>query len=312
MNKNSKIYIAGHTGLAGSAITRLLKKKGYINLVLKTHEELDLLDQKKTFDFFEYEKPEYVFVAAARVGGIMANKTMPGSFIYENAQIECNIIEGSRRTSVKKLLFLGSSCIYPRLARQPIIETALLSGELEPTNQAYGVAKIAGIVLCQSYNQQYGTNFISVMPTNLYGPNDNFDPQNSHVIAGLFNKFHKAKTEKVKSVTLWGTGSPVREFLHSDDLARACLFLMKKYNSKEIINIGTGKGVTIKKLSVEISKVVGFKGKIIWDTTKPDGMPKRFLDVSKLNKIGWKYKIDLRKGLTETYRWYLRNLNTDL
>ncbi|MEK7213787.1 MAG: GDP-L-fucose synthase [Patescibacteria group bacterium] len=304
MNKTAKIYIAGHTGLAGSAILRLFKKSGYTNMILKTHEELDLLDQKKTFEFFMKEKPEYVFVAAAKVGGIMANKTYPGTFIYENLQIECNIIEGARKFGVKKLLFLGSSCIYPRFAKQPIIESALLSGELEPTNQAYGVGKIGGIILCQSYNEQYGTNFISVMPTNLYGPNDNFDPQNSHVVAAFFNKFHKAKVDNIPEITLWGTGKPKREFLHSDDLADACLFLMKNYDSNEIINIGTGKDVTIKELTSEISKIIGFKGKIIWDKDKPDGSPRKLLNVSKIHKLGWKHKISLNKGLGDTYEWY--------
>lgn len=304
MNRTSKIYIAGHTGLAGSAILRLLKKSGYTNMILKTHEELDLLDQKKTFEFFMKEKPEYVFVAAAKVGGIMANKTYPGAFIYENLQMECNIIEGARKSGVKKLLFLGSSCIYPRFAKQPIIESALLSGGLEPTNQAYGVAKIGGIVTCQSYNEQYGTNFISVMPTNLYGPNDDFDPQNSHVVAAFFNKFHRAKVDNTPEITLWGTGKPKREFLHSDDLANACLFLMKNYDSNEIINIGTGEDVTIKELTSEISKIIGFKGKIIWDKDKPDGAPRKLLNVSKIHKLGWKHKISLNKGLSDTYEWY--------
>ncbi len=307
MNKNSKIYIAGHSGLAGSAIFRLLKKEGYANLIVRTHDELDLLDQKKTLEFFIKEKPEYVFVAAARVGGIMANKTYPGSFIYENIQMECNIIHSAYLVGVKKLLFLGSSCIYPRSATQPVVESALLTGELEPTNQAYGVAKISGIVLCQSYNTQYGTNFISVMPTNLYGPHDNFDPQNSHVIAGLFTKFRTAKENNLKEITLWGTGKPEREFLHSDDLANACLFLMKKYDSGEIVNVGTGEGVTIKELSEEVARVSRFKGTIVWDTTKPDGAPKKFLDVTKMNSLGWKYKITLKKGLEDAYEWYQKN-----
>lgn len=308
MKKTDKIYIAGHTGLAGSALFRQLKKEGYTNLLVRTHEELDLIDQKKTIDFLLSEKPEYVFVAAARVGGIMANKTRPASFIYENLQMECNIIEGSYRAGVKKLLFLGSSCIYPRLAPQPIVETSLMDGKIEPTNEAYGVAKIAGVVLCQSYNKQFGTNFISVMPTNLYGINDNFDPENSHVIAALLSKFHDAKVKNLESVTLWGTGAPVREFLYSDDLASACIFLMNNYTSNDTINIGTGQGVTIKDLSEEVSRTVGYRGTIHWDTTKPDGAPKRLLDVSKLNTLGWKYETGLRDGLAKAYAWYEKNL----
>ena len=308
MDKNSKIYIAGHNGLAGSAIHRLLHKSGYKNLITRDHSILDLIDQKSTFKFFDEIKPEYVFVAAAKVGGIMGNKTYPASFIYENIQMECNIIEGSRRSGVKKLIFLGSSCIYPKLAEQPMQESSLLTGELEPTNKPYAVAKIAGIVMCQSYNQQFGTNFISVMPTNLYGPGDNYDAQNSHVVAALLSKFHKAKVEKTSEIILWGTGQAKREFLHSNDLADACLFLMDKYDSSEIINIGTGEEITIKDLNTTVSKIVGYVGEIKWDKDKPDGAPRKLLDISKINTLGWKHKISLDNGLADAYEWYKNNV----
>jgi GDP-L-fucose synthase len=304
MKKNSKIFIAGHGGLVGSALVRALKKQGYKNLILKTHKELDLLDQKKVSDFFKKEKPEFVFMAAAKVGGIMANKTYPADFIYNNIQIQTNIIQSARTSNVTKLLFLGSSCIYPRLAKQPIKEDYFMTGELEPTNKAYALAKIAGIYMCQAYNEQYGTNFISVMPTNLYGPNDNFDPINSHVLPGLLRRFHEAKVNGSKEIVIWGTGSPKREFLHVDDLAEACVFLMNNYNDPSIINIGTGEDLSIKELAIRIKKITGYGGKIVWDTTKPDGMPRKLLDVSKLHKLGWRHKIGLDQGIESTYGWF--------
>lgn len=309
MKKESKIFIAGHRGLVGGAITKNLKSKGFNNLILKTREELDLLDQKAVEKFFQTEKPEFVFLAAAKVGGIMANKTYPAQFIQENLTIQNNILESARKSGVTKLLFLGSSCIYPRLAKQPIKEESLLSGPLESTNRAYAVAKIAGIVTCQSYNSQYGTNFISVMPTNLYGPNDNFDLENSHVLPALIRKFHDAKTLGKNEVTLWGTGKAKREFLHVEDLAEACVFLMEKYNDSEIVNIGTGIDISIKKLAEMVKKVTDFKGKIVWDKTKPDGTPRKVVNVNKIHKLGWKHKIDLDEGLALTYEWYQKNLS---
>ena len=307
MDKNSKIYIAGHKGLVGSAITRLLEKQGYKNLILKTRQELDLLNQQAVTDFFRQEKPEYVFLAAAKVGGILANQTYPVDFIYENLVIQANIIHNAYLNKVKKLLFLGSSCIYPKLTPQPIKEEYLLSAALEPSNKPYAVAKIAGIIACQSYNIQYGTNFISAMPTNLYGPNDNFDLETSHVLPALIRKFHEAKINNEKEIMVWGTGKPQREFMHVDDLAGACLFLMKNYNSSEIVNIGTGKDLSIKELAEKIKKVVGYNGKIVWDKSKPDGTPKKLLDVGKIHKIGWKHKITLNEGLKKTYQWYQKN-----
>ncbi len=307
MNKNSKIYVAGHRGLVGSAIVRNLQEKGYKNLILKTRKELDLLDTKKVEAFFKKEKPEYVFLAAAKVGGIMANKTYPADFIYENLTVQNNIIHSSYLNGVKKLLFLGSSCIYPRMAPQPIKEEYLLSGELEPTNKGYAVAKIAGIITCQSYNKQYGTNFISVMPTNLYGPNDNFDLENAHVLPAMIRKFEEAKEADKKEVGMWGTGKAKREFLYADDLADACFFLMDTYNSSEIINIGTGEDVSIKELAKMVNKIVGFNGKIVWDKTKPDGAPRKLLNVDKLHRLGWRHRVELEDGIKETYEWYKKN-----
>ena len=304
MNKNSKIFVAGHRGLVGSAIVRALQKNGFTNLVLKTHKDLDIIDQRAVTEFFAEEKPEYVFLAAAKVGGIMANKTMPADFAYNNLAIQTNIIHSAYIHKVKKLLFLGSSCIYPRLCPQPIKEEYLLSGELESSNKAYAIAKIAGIIMCQSYNEQYGTNFISLMPTNLYGPHDNFDLENSHVLPAMIRKFHEAKVNDAPSVTLWGTGSAKREFLHVDDLAEASLFLMQNYNDSSIINIGTGEDVTIKELAEKIKKVVGYEGKIIWDITKPDGTPRKLLDVSKLHSLGWKHSVPLNEGIDSTYKWF--------
>ena len=304
MNSYSKIYIAGHSGLVGSAIIKALKKQGYNNFILRTHSELDLLDQKATADFFKKEKPEYVFLAAAKVGGIMANKTYPADFIYQNLQIQNNIIHHSYLNGVKKLLFLGSSCIYPKLARQPIREEHLLTGELEPTNEPYAVAKIAGIKMCQTYNRQYGTNFISVMPTNLYGPNDNFDLENSHVLPAMIRKFHEAKISNQNEVVVWGTGAPKREFLYVDDLADACIFLMNNYDDSEVINIGTGEDISIKELAEMIKKITGFTGEIVWDASKPDGTPRKLLDVSRLHNLGWKHQINLPDGVLSTYEFY--------
>jgi GDP-L-fucose synthase len=308
MNKNSKIYIAGHLGLVGSAILRKLKKEGYTNLITKSRKEVDLTNQKAVKDFFDETKPEYVFLAAAKVGGIMANKTYPGEFISENLDIQNNIIKNSYTHGVKKLLFLGSSCIYPKMATQPIKEEYFMTGPLEPTNEAYAIAKIAGISMCQSYRKQYGADFISLMPTNLYGPGDNFTNERGHVIPALIRKFHEAKTKNLAEISAWGTGSAKREFLHSDDLADACVFLMKNYSSGDIINVGTGEDVTIKELTEKISEIVGFKGKIVWDTTKPDGAPRRLLDVDKLHTLGWKHSIELEKGLKETYEWFKKNV----
>jgi GDP-L-fucose synthase len=305
MDKSSKIFVAGHNGLVGSAITRALQSQGYTNLILKTRKELNLLDQKATAYFFENEKPEYVFLAAAKVGGIMANKTYKADFIYENLQVQNNVIHSCWESGIKKLLFLGSSCIYPKMAPQPIKEESLLTGQLEETNDAYAIAKIAGIKMCQSFNQQYGTNYISLMPTNLYGINDNFDLNNSHVLPAMIRKFHEAKINSEKEVVLWGTGSAMREFLYVDDLADACVFLMNNYDSSEIINVGTGEDITIKELAETVQKVVGFKGVIVWDTTKPDGTPRKLLDVSKLHDLGWRHMVKLEEGIRKTYEWYV-------
>lgn len=308
MEKTAKIYVAGHRGLVGSALVRELTKQGYTNLVTRTSKELNLTNQQAVTDFFATEKPEYVFLAAAKVGGIMANKTAPADFIYQNLQIQNNIIENSYKNDVKKLLFLGSSCIYPKLAPQPIKEEYLLTGPLEPSNEAYAVAKIAGIKMCQSYNTQYGTNYISVMPTNLYGENDNFDLETSHVLPALIRRFDEARENNLPSVTLWGTGTPMREFLYVDDLAAACVHLMQTYdNSNEIVNIGTGEDVTIKELAETIAKIVGYTGTLEWDTTKPDGTPRKLLDVSKLHSLGFKHKTSLEDGIKMTYQWYKEN-----
>lgn len=307
MKKNSKIYIAGHNGLVGSAIVRNLKSNGFNNLVLKTRKELDLLDWQEVKKFFETEKPEYVFLAAARVGGILENDTYPADFIFQNLQIQNNVIHNAYLSEVKKLLFLGSSCIYPRECPQPIKEEYLLTGPLEKTNEAYAVAKIAGIKMCQSYNKQYGTKYISVMPTNLYGPNDNFDLNSSHVLPALLRKFHEAKINNQKEVIIWGTGSPKREFLHVDDLADACVFLMENYNENEIVNIGTGEDISIRELAEIVKQIVGFEGEIKNDTSKPDGTPRKLLDVSKLRSLNWKHKIELSQGIENTYQWFLKN-----
>ena len=308
MNKQSKIYIAGHRGLVGSALVRKFQELGYDNLILKTRSELNLLNQQEVADFFAVEKPEYVFLAAAKVGGIGANSTYPADFVYENMMIQTNIIHSAYKNNTKKLLFLGSSCIYPKMAEQPIKEESLLTGELEPTNDAYAIAKIAGIKMCQAYNKQYGTNYISVMPTNLYGPNDNFDLEKSHVFPALIRKFHEAKINKEAEVVVWGTGTPIREFLYVDDLAEACIYLMDNYNDDKIVNIGTGVGVTIRELAESIAKVVGYEGKLVFDTSKPDGTPIKINDVSYLNSLGWQAKTDLLSGIEKTYNWYKSKL----
>lgn len=305
MQKNSKIYIAGHRGLAGSAILRLLKKEGYENLLLRSSAELDLRNQGAVKLFFEEEKPEYIFLAAAKVGGINANNLYPATFIYDNLCIQNNIIHQSYKNGVKKLLFLGSSCIYPKNSLQPIKEEYLLSGYLEPTNDAYAIAKIAGIKMCQSYHKQYGCNFISAMPTNLYGPGDNFDLKNSHVLPALLRKFHEAKMNNEPTVTIWGTGSPRREFLHVDDLAAACYFLMDNYNEPGIINIGVGKDISIAEMALMIKNIAGYEGDLIFDTSMPDGTFQKLLDVSKINSIGWQAAIGFEDGMRRTYRHYV-------
>jgi len=304
MDKQSKIYIAGHRGLVGSALLRELTKQGYSNIITRSHTELNLIDQAAVTEFFAAEKPEYVFLSAAKVGGIGANSTTPAEFIYQNLMIGTNIIHNAYKNGAKKLLFLGSSCIYPKLAQQPIKEESLLTGELEPTNDAYAMAKITGIKMCQAYNKQYGTKYISVMPTNLYGINDNFNLKTSHVFPALIRKFHEAKVNNESTVTVWGTGTPVREFLFVDDLAEACVYLMNTYDDGKIVNIGTGIGVTIRELAESIAKVVGYTGKLVFDPSKPDGTPVKINDVTYLNSLGWKAKINLLQGIKLTYEWY--------
>lgn len=301
MEKNAKIYVAGHRGMVGSAIMRKLQAEGYTNLVLRASSELDLRNQSQVENFFSAEKPEYVFLAAAKVGGIMANNTYRADFLYENLMIESNVIHQSYVHQVKKLLFLGSSCIYPKLAPQPLKEEYLLSGYLEETNEPYAIAKIAGIKLCESYRRQYGCNFISAMPTNLYGPNDNYDLEKSHVIPALIRKFHEAKINNAPTVEVWGSGKPLREFMHVDDLADACLFLMEKYNEGGFINIGTNIELSIKELAELVQDVVKYNGKIVWDSTKPDGTPRKLMNVEKLNSLGWKFKIPLQTGLRAVF-----------
>jgi GDP-L-fucose synthase len=301
MKLTDKIYVAGHAGLVGSALVRLLQRKGFEHIITRTSSELDLRDQKQVDDFFKSEKPDYVFMAAAKVGGIMANNTYPADFIYDNLAIQNSVIHAAYVHGVKKLLFLGSSCIYPKNAPQPIHESYLMTGFLEPTNAPYAIAKIAGITMCQSYHRQYGCRFISVMPTNLYGPGDNYNLQNAHVLPALIRKFHEAKLNDAPSVTIWGTGKPRREFLHVDDAAMACYFLMKKYESPEIINIGSGMDHTIKEMALMIKDITGYNGELVFDETKPDGTPRKLLDVQKINDLGWKATIDLQEGLTSTY-----------
>ena len=307
MGKNSKIYVAGHRGMVGSAILRKLRELGYNNIIYRTHQELNLTRQNSVEEFFDKERPEFVFLAAAKVGGIWANHTYPADFIYDNMVIQTNIIHASYEFKVKKLLFLGSSCIYPKQCPQPMKENHLLSGYLEPTNEPYAVAKIAGIKMCQAYNRQYGTNFISVMPTNLYGPYDNFDLETSHVLPALIRKCHEAKVSEAKEMEVWGTGTPKREFLHVNDLSDACVYLMNTFTDNEIINIGVGEDLTIRELAELISKIVGFEGKLRFDITKPDGTPVKRLDVTKLNAAGWRATIPLKRGIEETYKWCLTN-----
>jgi GDP-L-fucose synthase len=308
MDKLSKIYVAGHRGMVGSAIHRKLLSEGYTNIITRTSKELDLRDQGAVHAFFEKEKPEYVFLAAAKVGGIMANNTYRADFLYENLQLQNNVIHAAYVYGVKKLMFLGSSCIYPKMAPQPLKEDSLLTGTLEPTNEPYAIAKIAGIKMCEAYRDQYACNFISVMPTNLYGINDNYHPQNSHVLPALIRRFHEAKLNKAAVVEIWGSGSPLREFMFSDDLADACYFLMMNYNEKEFINIGTGKDLSIKDLALLIKRIIGFEGDLVFDATKPDGTPRKLMDVSKLHSLGWKHKIELAEGIELAYEDYLRKL----
>ena len=306
MDKNSKIYVAGHRGMVGSAIVRLLESKGFRNLIFRSSDELDLTCQASVENFFQQEKPDYVFLAAAKVGGIEANNTYRGQFLYENLMIQNNVIHQSYIYGVKKLLFLASSCIYPKMAPQPIKEEYLLSGKLEPTNEPYAIAKIAGVKMCENYNRQYGCNFISVMPTNLYGPNDNYDLKNSHVLPALLRKFHEAKLKSSNGnnepVELWGTGKPMREFLHVDDLAEACYHLMQTYEGNISVNIGTGNDISIKDLAILIKEITGFEGEVIWNTDKPDGTPRKLLDVSLMQSLGWSYKIELKEGITKVYQ----------
>ncbi len=304
MYKESKIYVAGHSGLVGSAIVRNLNKQGFYNLVRKTHNELDLTNQIQVEDFFAAEKPDYIFLAAARVGGIKANSSYPADFFFINSMIQNNVINNAYKFGVKKLLFLGSSCIYPKLCPQPMKEEYLLSGYLELTNEAYALAKISGLKMCQYYNTQYGTNFISCMPTNLYGQNDNFDLDTAHVLPALMRKFHEAKIKEASQVEIWGTGMPMREFLHVDDMADACLFLMENYDGQEHVNIGAGKELSIKELAVLMKEIVGYEGELVFDASKPDGMKRKLLDTNKLNKLGWHHKIGLSEGIKATYDWY--------
>jgi len=307
MTKQSKIFVAGHRGLVGSAILRRLAAEGYTNLITRTRQEVDLRDQAVVERFFQEEHPEYVFLAAAKVGGILANHTYPADFIRDNLLIQTNVIDAAYRYGAKKLLFLGSSCIYPKHAPQPLKEEYLLTGLLEPTNEAYAVAKIAGIKMCQAYRRQYGFNAISLMPTNLYGPGDNFDLETSHVLPALIRKFHEAKVLGKDEVVVWGTGTPRREFLHVDDLADAILFLMRYYDSEEIINVGVGEDISISELAELIARIVGFEGKIVYDTSKPDGTPRKLLDVSRIFEMGWRPKIPLEEGIRQTYQWFLEH-----
>ncbi len=304
MKKDAKIFIAGHRGMVGSAIHRKLISEGYTNIIVRTSSEMDLSVQEPVNEFFETERPEYVFLAAAKVGGIMANNMYRADFLYENLMIQSNVIHSAYATGVKKLMFLGSSCIYPKMAPQPMKEEYLLTGLLEPTNEPYAIAKIAGIKMCDAYRAQYGCNFISVMPTNLYGPNDNYDLQNAHVLPTLIRKFHEAKQNGDPAVTIWGTGTPRREFLHADDLAAACVYLMENYNEEGLVNIGTGEDVTITELAMLIKEIVGYEGALVYDHTKPDGTPRKLMDVSKLTQIGWKYSIELKDGLKRVYDDY--------
>lgn len=310
MDKTDKIYVAGHRGLVGSAIVRNLKSKGYENVIGRTHKELDLTSQAAVREFFETQRPDIVVLAAAKVGGINANNTVPAEFAYENMQIQCNVIKCCHDYKVKKLLFLGSTCIYPKMAPQPIPESALLTGPLEETNEAYAIAKIAGLEMCKFFKRQYGDNFISCMPTNLYGPYDNYDLQDSHVMPAMIRKFHEAKVNNTPTVELWGTGTSLREFLHVDDMADACVFLLENYSGESHVNIGTGKEVTIKDLALMVKKAVGYKGEIIWNKDMPDGTPRKLTDVSRLHELGWSHKIELEEGIQSAYDWFRENVDT--
>ena len=307
MNKESKIYVAGHCGMVGSAIVRRLQKDGYHNLLLRSHSQLDLCRQEAVEDFFAKERPEYVFLAAAKVGGIVANQKAPADFMYQNMMLEMNVIHAAWQNGCKKLLFLGSSCIYPRLAPQPMREDCLLTSSLEPTNEAYALAKISGLKYCQYLNRQYGTDYISVMPTNLYGPGDNYHPDHSHVLPALIRRFHEAKMEGAEEVTCWGDGTPLREFLYVDDLADLCLFLMNNYSGDETVNAGTGKEITIKQLTELVAQEVGYTGKIKWDISRPNGTPRKLLDVSKAKAMGWTYRTEIEEGIRLAYRDFLEN-----
>jgi GDP-L-fucose synthase len=308
MEESDKVFIAGHRGMVGSAITRALEARGFSNLIKRTRPELDLAVARSVAEFFQQEKPEIVIFAAAKVGGIKANNDLPVEFLIDNLRIQTNIISAAYENGTRKLLFLGSSCIYPKHAPQPIPESALLTGPLEPTNDAYAIAKIAGVKLCQAYAREYGANFISAMPTNLYGPNDNFDLETSHVLAALLRKAHEAKTKRTRELVVWGTGTPRREFLHVDDCASACLYMLQKYDSPEIVNVGCGEDISIRELAELICDVVGFEGELTWDKTKPDGTPRKLLDVSKLRGLGWAPTIPLREGIAKTYDWFLKNV----
>lgn len=310
MNKTDKIYVAGHRGLVGSAIVRNLQEKGYSNIVGRTHKELDLCNQAAVCAFFETERPDVVVLAAAKVGGINANNTAPADFIYENSQIQCNVIQCCHDYQVKKLLFLGSTCIYPKMAPQPIPEDALLTGPLEPTNEAYALAKISGLKMCQFYKRQYGDDFISCMPTNLYGPHDNYDLNGSHVMPAMIRKFHEAKLNGAPSVELWGTGTPLREFLYVDDMADACVFLLENYSGECHVNIGTGKEVTIKQLAETVKETVGYTGDIVWNSEMPDGTPRKLTDVTKLHQLGWHHKVELEEGVRLAYEWFQENVDS--
>ncbi|MCR4850550.1 MAG: GDP-L-fucose synthase [Lachnospiraceae bacterium] len=310
MNKDDKIYVAGHRGLVGSAIVRSLQRSGYTNIIGRTHKELDLKEQAAVREFFESERPDVVVLAAAKVGGINANNTAPADFAYENMQIQCNVIDCAHRYKVKKLLFLGSTCIYPRMAPQPIPESALLTGPLEETNEAYAIAKIAGLEMCKFYKRQYGDNFISCMPTNLYGPHDNYDLSGSHVMPAMIRKFHDAKINGVPSVELWGTGTPLREFLYVDDMADACVFLLENYDGEEHVNIGTGKEVTIKELAMTVKRIVGYEGQIVWNDKMPDGTPRKLTNVDKLHALGFTHKVELEEGVRLAYEWFKENVDS--
>ncbi|MBQ1172305.1 MAG: GDP-L-fucose synthase [Lachnospiraceae bacterium] len=309
MNKTDKIYVAGHRGLVGSAIVRNLKSKGYTNIVGRTHQELELTDQAAVRAFFEEEKPDVVVLAAAKVGGINANNTAPADFAWDNMQVQCNVIKCCHDYKVKKLLFLGSTCIYPKMAPQPIVEDALLTGPLEQTNEAYAIAKISGMQMCKYFKRQYGDNFISCMPTNLYGPYDNYDLKGSHVLPAMIRKFHEAKMQNAPSVELWGTGSPLREFLYVDDMADACVFLLENYEGEQHVNIGTGKELTIKELAELVKRTVGFEGEIVWNSSMPDGTPRKLTDVTKLHELGWTHKVELEEGVKLAYEWFKENVD---